>query len=70
MNIVKYSELVHIAETHSQARASSFRIFYDIHSITYKYIWPHLDYTSHCIDYPVESCKITVIHFGFMLPNL
>ena len=23
-----------------------------------------------CIDYPVESCKITVILFGSMLPNL
>ena len=33
-------------------------------------IWPHLDYTSLCIDYPVESCKITVILFGSMLPNL
>ena len=28
------------------------------------------DYTSLYIDYPVESCKITVIFFGSMLPNL
>ena len=26
--------------------------------------------TSLCIDYPVESCKISVILFGSMLPNL
>ena len=39
MYIVKYSELFPMAEMHSQARAfghmHSFRIFYDIHSITY-----------------------------------
>ena len=29
-----------------------------------------LDYTKFFIDYPVERCKITVIHFGSMLPNL
>ena len=34
------------------------------------YIWSHLDNTSLCIDNPVESCKISVIFFGFMLPNL
>ena len=28
------------------------------------------DHTSLCIDYPVEICKITVILFGSMLPNL
>ena len=27
-------------------------------------------YTSLCIDYPVESCKISVILFCSMLPNL
>ena len=32
--------------------------------------WPQLDYTSLCTDYPIESCKITVIPFGSMLPNL
>ena len=32
------------------------------------YILPHLDYTSRCIDYLVESCKITVFLFGSMLP--
>ena len=26
--------------------------------------------TSLCIDYPVESCKISVIFFGSMLSNL
>ena len=30
----------------------------------------HLDNISLCIDYPVERCKITVILFGSMLPNL
>ena len=30
----------------------------------------HLDYTSLCIGYPVEGCKITVIPFGSMLQNL
>ena len=34
------------------------------------WFWSHLDNTSLCIDYPVESCKISVILFGFMLPNL
>ena len=34
------------------------------------YIWPHLDYTSLFIDHPVEECKITVILFGSMLPDL
>ena len=34
------------------------------------YIWANLDNTSLCIDYFVESCKITVIHFGSMLPYL
>ena len=32
--------------------------------------WSHLDNTSLCIDYPVEKCKISVILFGSMLPNL
>ena len=32
MNIVIYLELVHMVETHS------FRIFYDIYSIIYKYL--------------------------------
>ena len=31
---------------------------------------PHLDNTSLCIDYTVESYKITVILVGYMLPNL
>ena len=31
---------------------------------------PHLDFTSLCIDYAVEKCKITVILFGSMLSNL
>ena len=35
-----------------------------------KYIWSHLYNTSLSIDYPVESCKILVILFGSMLPNL
>ena len=34
-----------------------------------KYIGPHLVNTSLCIDYPVESCKITVIFFGSVLPK-
>ena len=29
-----------------------------------------LDNTSLCVDYPVERCKISVILFGCMLPNL
>ena len=29
-----------------------------------------LDNTSHCLHYPVESCKIAVFHFGSILPNL
>ena len=29
----------------------------------------HLEYTSLCYDYPIESCIITVILFGSMLPN-
>ena len=33
-------------------------------------IWSHYDITSFCIDYPVLTCKISVILFGFMLPNL
>ena len=32
--------------------------------------WPVLDFTSFCNDYPIESCKTTVILFGSMLPNL
>ena len=35
--IVKYSELVHMAEMHKLRHMNSFRIFYDIQSITYKY---------------------------------
>ena len=31
---------------------------------------PHLDYTSPCIDYPVESCKITVILFVVRAPAI
>ena len=34
------------------------------------YILLHLANTRLCIDCPVEIYKITVIHFGFMLPNL
>ena len=34
------------------------------------YLWSQMDKTSVRIDYPVGSCKITVIHFGSMLPNL
>ena len=34
------------------------------------YIWPPFDYNSLYFDYPVESCKITVILFGSMLSNL
>ena len=34
------------------------------------YIWSHLDNTSLCNEYRVESCKISVILFGSMLPNL
>ena len=34
------------------------------------HIWSHLDCTSLYIDYPVESCKISVVLFGSMLPNL
>ena len=42
-----------------------------IHFLTNIYhIWSNLDTTSICIDYPVESCKILVILFGSMLPNL
>ena len=33
-------------------------------------IWVIRTRTSLCIDYPVERCKITVILFGSMLPNL
>ena len=32
--------------------------------------WPHLDFTSLCNDYPIKSCKIALILFGSMLPNL
>ena len=32
--------------------------------------WPHLDNTSLCTDFTVESCKIRVIVFGYMLPSL
>ena len=42
-----------------------------IHFLTnVSYIWPHLDNTSLCIDYPAEKCKFSVILFGSMLPNL
>ena len=42
-----------------------------IHFLTnIKCTWSHLDNTSHCIDCSVESYKISVIHFGSMLPNL
>ena len=34
------------------------------------YLWLHLDNTSLFISYPVEGCKITVILFGSVLPNL
>ena len=30
----------------------------------------YFDNTCFCIDYPVESCKLTVFHFGSTLPNL
>ena len=33
-------------------------------------IWPNLDNTGLRINYPIEICKITVIIFGSMLPNL
>ena len=34
------------------------------------YIWLCLDNASRCIDYPVESCKITVFLYGSIFPNL
>ena len=34
------------------------------------YIWHCLDNTTVWIDYPVESCKISVFLFGSILPNL
>ena len=34
------------------------------------YLAPFGLYNSLCLDYLVERCKITVILFGFMLPNL
>ena len=34
------------------------------------YLAPFRYNASLCIDYPVESCKISVIIFGSMLPNL
>ena len=30
----------------------------------------NFDDTSRCMDYPVKSCKTTVILFGSKLPNL
>ena len=35
MHIVKYSERVHMARMHELASMNEFRIFYDIHSITF-----------------------------------
>ena len=32
-------------------------------------IWPCLDKTRLCIDYPIKSCKITVFIFCSILPN-
>ena len=34
------------------------------------HIWLCLDNTSLLIDYPFESCNITVFHFSSILPNL
>ena len=46
-------------------------MLYLIHILNNVYnIWSHLDNTSLFIDYPVESCKISVILSGPMLPNL
>ena len=45
-------------------------IGFDSFSYQCLYIWLCLDNTSLCIDYPVESNKITVFFFGFILPNL
>ena len=45
-------------------------IYYRLRFIFLIYFWPHLDNISLCIDYPVESCKISVILFGSMLPYL
>ena len=43
-----------------------------IHFLTngLRYLVPFGFATSLCINYPVERCKITVILFGSMLPNL
>ena len=51
-------------------RNQKFTIVKDSLSYHCLYIWSHLDNTSLCIDYPVESCKISVILSGSMLPNL
>ena len=37
----------------------SYKLF--IYIYIYMYIWPYLDYTSLCIDYPVERCKMTIL---------
>ena len=59
MYTVKYSELVHMAEMHSQARASSpyERIFYNIHSITYNY-------------FSIKSCFVYLLeHIKYIMEN-
>ena len=45
-------------------RNQKFIIGLDSFLTNVQYIWPLLDNTSLCIDYPVESCKIAIILFG------
>ena len=35
----------------------------------HRLIWTHLDYTSYCIDYPVENCKI-IVHVAKSIGSL
>ena len=46
------------------------KITIGLDSFSNQRLMTHLDYTSHCIDYPVENCKIKVILFDSILPNL
>ena len=47
------------------------KMLHKIHFLTnVSYVWPHFDYNSLYVGYPVENYEITVFLFGSMLPNL
>ena len=62
--------IIHSADYIFLLRNLKFIIGLDSFSNQILYIWLSLDNSSLCIDFPVERCKITVILFGSILPNI